>query len=144
MIELGEQLLVAAADRAVKEALSHRLDEQTWIRVGHPTPETPWDERMAILKRFKKTSRKNGHHKAWSQWGDAQATVQRLAEEILEIPSNDSIGNGIRAYAALVIDHDHDNAFHMSDPLWEMPSKPTSKSTTRRGAKHASRTRKAR
>ena len=84
------------------------------------------------------------HHKAWSQWGDAQATVQRLAEEILEPPSNDLIGNGIRAYAALVIDHDHDNAFHMSDPLWEMPSKPTSKSTTRRGAKHASRTRKAR
>ena len=78
----GEQLLVAAADRAVKEALSYRLYEQTWIRVGHPTPETPSDERMAILKRFKKTSRKNGHHKAWSQWGDAQATAQRLAEEI--------------------------------------------------------------
>ena len=47
--------------------------------------------------------------------------VEVVGQAILEIPSTDPIGQGIRAAAALALDeHDTMNGFNMRGLLWEM------------------------
>jgi hypothetical protein len=42
---------------------------------------------------------------------------------ILKIPSNDQIGDSIRAPAALVLNDDCEGAFEMEEMLWEMAAR---------------------
>ena len=60
---------------------------------------------------------------AYEEWSGACSELSDLAQAILDIPSTDSIGAGIRAAAALALDDDCENAFSMEDLLWELAAR---------------------
>jgi hypothetical protein len=73
-----------------------------------------------LLRTFKERAAKNGYHQAYEEWNVACSDLSDLAQAILDIPSTDSIGDGIRAAAALARDVDCQNAFNMENMLWEL------------------------
>ena len=65
--------------------------------------------------------KRNGGDKTWKEFNEVSPEMEDVGNAILEIPSTDPIGQGIRAAAALALDeHDTMNGFNMRGLLWEM------------------------
>ena len=60
---------------------------------------------------------------AYEEWSGACSDLSELAQAILDIPSTDSISDGIRAAAALARDSDCQNTFDMENLLWELAAR---------------------
>jgi hypothetical protein len=117
LIELGERLRIAVADVAAKEAIKKPLYAACWEGID-VNSSLPFPERHQI---FDERAEKNGYRKAHREWSAALEVARGIAETIFDTPTNDPIGDGIRAYAALVIDErDCDNGWNMRDVLLKM------------------------
>jgi hypothetical protein len=77
----------------------------------------------ALYRTWKERCAKNGHEQASTEWEAAGIEQDEVARAILEIPSLDRIGDGIRAAASLALNEDCENAYTMADVLWEMAAR---------------------
>ena len=118
LIALGERLKVLMPRVAALGLKSHALHKEA--RAGFPNG---WGMDDELLRTFKERGAKNGYHQAYEEWSGACSELSDLAQAILDIPSTDSIGDGIRAAAALAHDNDCENAFSMKDLLWELAAR---------------------
>ncbi|MGO9628190.1 MAG: hypothetical protein ACLPXW_04240 [Xanthobacteraceae bacterium] len=110
-----------------------------------------WARDSEHLRTFKERSAKNGRDRAYEAWNAASSELYALARAILKIPTNDRSGDGIRAAAALALNHDCDGAWEMADMLWEMaaragfrPPADVARRLKRRGVTVAAKPRRAR
>jgi hypothetical protein len=116
LIALGERLKVMMPRVAALGLKSHASYDEAcadlpagWARDG---------EHMRI---FNERSAKNGHDRAYDAWNAASDELHILARAVLNMPSADRVGDGIRAAASIALDDDdRGNAFNMADVLWEM------------------------
>jgi hypothetical protein len=116
LLALGERLKVVMPLYEALKLKSHRLAAEA--QAGLPDG---WGLKDKYWRIYKKRSAKNGHARARIEWNAASTELEEISRAILEIPSTDRIGDGIRAAAALALDDDtHENAFEMEGVLWEM------------------------
>ena len=118
LIALGERLKVLMPRVAALDLKSGALHKEA--RAGFPNS---WGMDDELLRAFKERGAKNGYHQAYEEWSGACSELSDLSQAILDIPSTDSIGDGIRAAAALAHDNDCENAFSMKDLLWELAAR---------------------
>ena len=118
LIALGERLKVLMPCVAALGFKSHALHKEA--RAGFPDG---WGMNDELHRTFNERAAKNGYHQAYEEWSGACSELSDLAQAILAMPSTDSIGDGIRAAAALARDSDCENAFSMEDLLWELAAR---------------------
>ena len=110
LLVLGEQLKVAWPQAAAWERKYRVLNEESF--------PNGWALRKEHFSLYKKRQAEAGADVAYDKWNDADKEARRIAEAILEIPSADRVGDGIRAAAALVCDWDCEGCG--CELLWEM------------------------
>jgi hypothetical protein len=118
LIALGERLKVLMPRVAALGLKSHTLNKEACA--GFPNG---WGMDDKLNRTFKERGAKNGYYQAYDEWNEACSELSDLTQAILDIPSTDPIGDGIRAAAALAIDHDFENAYNMEDLLWELAAR---------------------
>jgi hypothetical protein len=119
LLALGERLKPlfprVAAARLKSRALSDEACEGLTNGFGwekHPD-HALWQERLA----------KNGHDQAYDEWNTADEEMNSIAEEILKIPAIDPMGESIHAAAALALNDEPENAYHLEDILWKIAAR---------------------
>jgi hypothetical protein len=110
LIALGERLKVMMC---LKSRALHR-EAQRGLPQGYGA-----DEQLFAV--YQEKNAKNGGDQAYEEWNAASSELSDLAKTILDMPSADRVGDGIRAAASIALDDDdRGNAFNMADVLWEM------------------------
>jgi hypothetical protein len=110
---LGEQLPLAWPQAAALKRKYLSLSERSIA--GLPNVWASKEEHFSL---YKKRQAETGADIAYDKWNDADKEARRIAEAILDIPSTDLIGDGIRAAAALTLDEDCEG--YGCEVLWEM------------------------
>jgi hypothetical protein len=123
LLALGERLKAAWAK--VSELDPSELYEACRKAAGFEQlgDDRTEEQRKAAEHRFKVMASQNGYHRVSRKWNAACRINNQIARAIMEIPSTERMGDGIRAAAALVLNDDCENAFEMADVLWEMAAR---------------------
>jgi hypothetical protein len=95
LIALGERLKVMMPRVTALGLKSSALREEALSELPQG-----WGSNKQIFALYKEKRTKNGGDRAYEEWNAASSELNDLAETILEIPSNDRVGDGIRAAAS--------------------------------------------
>jgi hypothetical protein len=118
LIALGERLKVLIPHAAELKLKATPLRKEAIAGL----PEG-WGLNDELSRIFQERATENGYHQAYDEWSDACSELFDVARAILEIPSTDAVGDGIRAAAALAFDHDCENASNMKNLLWDLAAR---------------------
>jgi hypothetical protein len=118
LIALGERLKAASA---VVERLGkpvHRLYDACREASRFEDHSEP---RAECIRRFDAKTTENGYSRASKKWNAACKVERALSRAVLRIPSNSRIGDGVRAFAALI--EEPEAEFEAAEVLWEMAAR---------------------
>jgi hypothetical protein len=118
LIALGERLKVLIPHVAGLKFKVTPLHKEAIV--GMPMG---WATNDELSRKFEERATANGYHHAYDEWSDACSQLFDVAQAILQIPSTDAVGDGIRAAAALAFDHDCQNASNIKNLLWDLAAR---------------------
>jgi hypothetical protein len=119
LIALGERLKAASAE-ADRLKPDCRLYDEAWQASGFDR-KLKARAKDAAWRRFEAKAKENGYSLASKKWNAAAHMEDVLAKAILRIPSNSRIGDGVRAFAALMKEPEAQH--EAADVLWDMAAR---------------------